>query len=255
MLLTQQDISSIELATCEAVSPERVERLGQWLVALDRGTVGRAKTAAALTHDEAQAGALIEQISAVQNLYTQAKLAPGFRLADIAGLQCVADVLRAQGFAPEQPTCVMVVPTQTLSSRTATAPAHPVLLSDAPSSEWASVYTSAGFNAQDGAHRVRVLSRARRALYASMRLNNQNAAAGVLALSDQWASVHGLRTAPQYRHQGLCSAVFASMAQAANKLGLERVFLQVEQDNPAISLYQNLGFAPVWRYHYWYKAV
>jgi N-acetylglutamate synthase len=255
--LTPQAIADIEQATCEAVSPTRIERVGPWLVSLDHGSVGRAKTAVALTHEAEQAGALVSSLDAVLSTYAQAGLPPGFRVADVPALRGVSERLTAMGFASEQPTCVMVASTQALLARLSQAPQvqhHPVRLSAQANSDWASVYTSAGFDANDGAHRVRVLSRARQAQYASIRLEGQCVAAGVLALSGEWASVHGLRTVPALRRQGLCSTLLTAMARAAQASGYVQFFLQVEEGNSAISLYQSLGFAQVWRYHYWYPA-
>jgi N-acetylglutamate synthase len=252
--LCSHDISAIEIATCEAVSPARVERVGPWLVSLDHGSVGRAKTAVALTHDAAQADALLGCMDEVQNIYAQAGLPPAFRLADVPALSGVSERLRALGFTSEQPTCVMVASTQALLAQLTQVQSHKVHLSAQPNPDWASVYTHAGFNAQDGAHRVRVLSRARQALYASISLQGQSVAAGMLALSGDWASVHGMRTVPALQRQGLCSALLAAMAHTAQASGLAQFFLQVEEGNSAISLYQRFGFAQVWRYHYWYQG-
>jgi N-acetylglutamate synthase len=115
------------------------------------------------------------------------------------------------------------------------------------------VYTSEGFDAEDGAHRVRVLSRASAALYASAQVDPEQgvAATGVLALSKAWASVHGVRTLPTMQRRGLCSAVLHGMALQAQQRGIAQFFLQVEETNPAQRLYQRAGFAAVWRYRYW----
>jgi ribosomal protein S18 acetylase RimI-like enzyme len=46
--------------------------------------------------------------------------------------------------------------------------------------------------------------------------------------------------------------VLVGLAQAAAARGLQRVFLQVEEENTqAIALYQRAGFVTAWRYHYW----
>ena len=49
--LTAADIEALERATVEAVAPPEVAEIGPWLVPLDDGTIGRAKSAVPLVHD------------------------------------------------------------------------------------------------------------------------------------------------------------------------------------------------------------
>ena len=59
------------------------------------------------------------------------------------------------------------------------------------------------------------------------------------------------RTAPDRRKEGLASRVLATLGRAAATRGVERVVLQVKEDNPARSLYRKAGFELAWRYQYW----
>jgi len=68
-----------------------------------------------------------------------------------------------------------------------------------------------------------------------------------------WAGVHGMRTAPDRRRQGLAGRVLAAFGQASLARGVDRVALQVTEPNPARSLYRKAGLTAVWRYHYWRK--
>jgi N-acetylglutamate synthase len=254
MQLCAEDIEAIELATCDAVAPTRTARLGQWLLSFDHGTVGRAKTAVPLTHDAADTLVLAAALNEVEQHYRDERLPPAFRLADVSPLQPIAQRLQDSGYTAHQPTLVMVAATQTILQRLTHASMPATLqFSTQPGADWAAVYTSAGFDAEDGAHRVRLLSRARNALYVSVRSpsTSSTAATGMLAFSNAWASVHGMRTLASLRRQGLCSAVLHGMASQAQQRGIAKFFLQVEETNPAQRLYQRAGFEVVWRYHYW----
>jgi GNAT superfamily N-acetyltransferase len=63
-----------------------------------------------------------------------------------------------------------------------------------------------------------------------------------------------MRTAPAHRGHGYASAILAAMGRVAQARGLTKVFLQVEEPNPARRIYRAAGFTPIWRYHYWRGA-
>jgi ribosomal protein S18 acetylase RimI-like enzyme len=54
------------------------------------------------------------------------------------------------------------------------------------------------------------------------------------------------------RGLGCARSLIAALGKLAASKGLERCFLQVEEENtPAIHLYSSQGFETAWRYHYW----
>ena len=65
-ILSDADIEAIERATLDAVSPERVESLPGWLLPMDSGTVGRARSAVPLSHGNADPAVLAEVRDAVK---------------------------------------------------------------------------------------------------------------------------------------------------------------------------------------------
>jgi hypothetical protein len=70
MSLVPEDIEAIERATFDAVPPESLHACGPWLVAIDRGTVGRARSAVPLRHAQPAPDALdaIEAVYAAHGL-------------------------------------------------------------------------------------------------------------------------------------------------------------------------------------------
>ncbi len=127
-----------------------------------------------------------------------------------------------------------------------------VVLLDAPAHAWASVYTAPGFDAEDGALRVQLLSRSRFARYAYVQSAGVSLAAGTACISRDWLSLHGMRTLPHAQGQGLGASLLAAFTGLARQRGISRAFLQVEADNaPALALYSRFGFTTAWTYHYW----
>jgi GNAT superfamily N-acetyltransferase len=245
--LSDSDIASLERATLDAVAPPEVLALPDWLLPLDRSTIGRAKSAVPLRHQGLNADAL----GTIEAAYHAWGISATFRVADVPGLDNIHARLRAMGYLPDQPTLVQL---GTIAALLALPTPSQAIVSTRPDPQWAAVYTAPGFDPVDGAHRVQALSRSEHLMYASVHRDGRPVAAGTAALSQDWASIHGMRTVADARGQGLASQILRSLAEVAARRGLERVFLQVEEDNPAAhALYARAGFKTAWRYHYWRK--
>ena len=236
------DIESLERATVEGVAPALIEEIEGWLVPLDDGAIGRAKSAVPLRHDlDASA------ISDVEAAYWTAGLSPMFRVADVPGLQGVADALSARGYVPAKPTIVKVGDVD----RLAALRDRPADLLAQPDEAWGQVFLGPGFDPEDGASRVAALTRSPDAMYAAAREDGLTVAVGAVTFGHGWAGIHGMRTDASRRGRGLASTVLAALGRATQARGIDRVFLQVEEGNDARSLYRKAGFEKAWRYQYW----
>lgn len=248
MSVSAEDIAAIERATIAAVSPAEVEPFGDWLLAFDGGTIGRAKSAVPLRHDCCDPADVAE----IEARYRARGLAPVFRMADDPRLEPLIRELRGKGYAEHQSTLVQISTGAAMRQASFATPAE---IAPAPDPSWAAVFSGEGFDPVDAAHRASAFARASDALFASVREDGIAVAVGVAALSHGWAGVHGMRTARERRGEGLAGRVLAGMAEAALARGVDRVFLQVQEDNaPARALYRRAGFRTVWRYAYWRQA-
>ena len=168
----------------------------------------------------------------------------------ITGVPAGRVTVRTQklGYAPAQPTLVMVAACATVRALW-TEPGPK--LAAIPDAGWSSVFAGPGFDAAEGAARARALSRAKDAIYASIDDQGSTAAIGTASFGFGWASVHGMRTITHARGRGFASRILAALAGAALERGCARMFLQVEESNAARRLYERAGFATAWRYRYW----
>ncbi|MFM2276489.1 MAG: hypothetical protein RL211_2361 [Pseudomonadota bacterium] len=243
--LSNDDIESLERATLAAVSPEAVEELQGWLLPFDSGTVGRAKSAVPMAHTVADE-TLVARIEA---RYTARGMKPMFRVATAACFDILRQELTRRGYVAGKPTLVQTGSARTMRQVSTQPPAD---VDATPDAAWAALFLGEGFDPVDGASRVKSLSRALDAVYASLRESGKTVAAGAGSYSNGWASVHGMRTHQAHRGQGLAGRVLAALAQEATRRGLERTFLQVEASNLAAqALYRRAGFTTAWVYEYW----
>lgn len=236
------DIESLERATVEGVAPALIEEIGGWLVPLDDGAIGRAKSAVPLSHD-LDAAALGE----IEAAYWTAGLSPAFRVAEVPGLQGVCDALAARGYVGANPTLVKIGDVD----RLAALRDRPADLVAEPDEAWGRVFLGEGFDPEDGASRVAALTRSPDALYGAAREDGRTVAVGAVTFGHGWAGIHGMRTDARCRGRGLASQVLAALGRATQARGISRVFLQVQEANDARSLYRKAGFTEAWRYRYW----
>jgi GNAT superfamily N-acetyltransferase len=243
-LLSAEDIERLERAIVASVAPNEVRESAGWLVPLDDGDIGRAKSAVPLSH-AADPGAIGE----IEAIFQAAGRPPAFRVAETSGLSDAETELRRRGYAPHTPTLMKLGTAIGLAGLTD----EPAELSAQPDPSWIATFTGDGFDPAEGRARVRNLARSPDALFASVREGERVVAVGVVTFGDGWAGVHGMRTAPDARGKGYASRVLASFGRAAEARGVRRAVLQVKEDNPARSLYRKAGFKFAWRYSYWAK--
>ena len=243
-----KQIALIERATLAAVSPTAQEELPGWLLGLDPGTVRRAHSAVPLQHAAPDDAVL----AAIEARYAAHGLSPTFRLPLVASFEPVRAALTQRAYIATQPTRVQTASAHAMAQRSSAADAD---LAAAPDAAWAAVFLGEGFDPVDGAHRVRLLSRAKGAVFASVRVNGRVVAAGVGCFSHGWASVHGMRCALSHRRQGLADRILGTLAREAQARAIASVFLQVDAANTnALALYRRAGFTTAWTYEYWHKA-
>ena len=237
-----QDLESLERATVEAVAPPEVLEIGGWLVPLDNGTIGRAKSAVPLRHDIGP-----EAIGEIEAAYLERGQKAAFRIADLPSLASVCAELARRGYSAQQPT---IFKTGLIGDLVAVSEGSATILVK-PDEAWSAVFLGDGFEPADARHRIAALTRSPDAVYGAAGEEGRIGGVGVMSFGRGWAGIHGMRTAPEQRGKGFASRVLAGLGREAQQRGVDRVFLQVEEANPARRIYRRAGFTEAWRYHYW----
>lgn len=236
------DIEALERDVVAAVAPREVVEIGGFLVPLEDGAIGRAKSAVPLRHD-VDARAVDEIVDA----YRQRGLKPAFRLAEVPELEAVRAALRRHGLTGQQPTVMKVGAVADLAA-VSEAPARVLAQLD---EAWSSVFLGEGFDPEEGASRIAALRRSPGAAYGAAGEGGATHAVGVGSFGSAWGGIHGMRTAPAHRGRGYAAAILGALGREMAARGLDRVVLQVEEANPARRIYRRAGLKPIWAYRYW----
>jgi len=245
-LIAPGDIESIERATLAGLGCDSVQVLDGWLLPRVKAPMGRAKSAVPIRHDLLLDPAGLETITSA---YAVDGLKVMFRVPDAAGMMSVRHLLAGMGFGPVlRPTHVMIADlTDVAQISDSTA-----IFTSEPDPDWSAVFTSPGFDPDDGAARVQALARARNTCFGRVNIDGMAVAVGVGNYNWGWVSLHGMRTALAFRGQGHAATLLAGLARIGLEQGLSRAVLQVEEGNwSAFNLYRRAGFRTAWRYDYW----
>lgn len=98
-----ENIARLERATVAGVAPRRCVELDGWVLGLDDGPMGRAHSAAPLSHDPPP-----PLTPALAEAYAADGLPAAFRVPDLAALAPVIRGLAEAGYRPSEPFWMMI---------------------------------------------------------------------------------------------------------------------------------------------------
>ncbi|MFI5696789.1 GNAT family N-acetyltransferase [Kribbella sp. NPDC051586] len=225
--------------------------LDGWLVRRNAGVTLRANSVLPANAPFDVHGAL----DYVERLYVAHDITPSFQISPAVQPSDLDAHLEARGYTVRNPTLVQCAAISDVLAKLPETTAE-VNISRAPSAAWMDCWWSVDGRGGAASRTTaeQILARGK-ALYASISDGRQAKAIGRLALVDGTAGLYCLAVDERFRRQGLASAVIRGLLQAATTTGVKWVWLSVLEDNtPARTLYDSLGFSTVSRYHYRVKA-
>ncbi len=86
-----------------------------------------------------------------------------------------------------------------------------------------------------------------------IRRNHKIVATGLGILDRDYIGIYAINVKPEYRRQGMARRICETLLQEGVRAGAKRAYLQVLENNaPAVSLYESLGFS--YAYTYWFRV-
>jgi GNAT superfamily N-acetyltransferase len=237
-------IATLERACARAWPAHEDEPLAGWRLRCGGARSRRLNSVWTARFDPgAEVRTAIDQASA---WYRERGLPPCFHLAEGAEPAGLDGRLAARGFAIATPTTVMQAPVEAVTGEVAA-----VELSSEPTPDLVAALCDPSWPAEVRAERAALFARIpapRR--FALLRADGMPAAAGICAAEGELAGIFNMRTTRAFRRRGLGTQVLRALAAWARADGAAQLYLQVEDESPALPLYQRLGFEAVYAYHY-----
>lgn len=199
------------------------------------------------------------KVAECERLYAERELPSVFKITPLVQPPGLEPLLEARGYRCEASTSVQILRDfpggpEATGSATAPEPAqaraafHPVACGD-----WLEHFhrLDASPHRPPAVHQ-RILEQVLTpAIFGVLEAEGEVTACGVAVLQAPWVGIFDVVTDPARRRQGLGAQLMQGLLAWARAGGARHAYLQVMLDNaPALRLYERLGFAELYRYHY-----
>jgi GNAT superfamily N-acetyltransferase len=214
-----------------------------WTLRFADGFGHRPNSVAPLAFD----GNLGQAIAAVETAYQQRNLKPMFQITPRCCPVDLPEALRRRGYRAEGHSKVYVAKTIDVI---AACEVHDV--SGDAKADFERLVLSGSHSPGDGRERLDVLARIRLPQYqATAMLEGSGRACGHGSAAKDLVAINLVRTQPDCRRRGLARQVLGAIARWAASQHSPTLYLCVEENNAsARTLYERIGFKPVYGYHY-----
>ena len=221
------------------------EPYGDWLLRAGGGFTGRANSVLVLGRP-AHRDDLPAAVAAVTRWYAERGLRPRAQVP-MPGGEEADEAFAGAGWTRDEDVLVLTAPLAGWAP-----PGVPVALAPEPDDAWLAGYRYRGTPLPPVARAV--LTSADDPVFASVRIDPAPAPLAAVARGvsvEGWLCVTAVTVDERYRRRGLATAVMAGLGDWARAGGGHSCLLQVASSNdPALALYDRLGFTEHHRYHY-----
>jgi ribosomal protein S18 acetylase RimI-like enzyme len=248
--LDKVTLSRFEDACIKASAPPQQRWVDGWLVRYAPGKARRARCVHALAEGRM---ALDDRLQVAQEIFDAAGLPMVFRITPMTCPETLDAALGDRGFERQDETLVMSRRLPNPCIQPALPPGTGIVSLDAVRVARVLAEFRGSSPSQEAGHLQRLLaSPVPYRAWAIARIDNGHVlACGQSAQEGEVVGIYDVHTDTRQRNQGLARALCAHLLANAAAQGASLAYLQVESTNqPARRVYESLGFASAYRYHY-----
>jgi ribosomal protein S18 acetylase RimI-like enzyme len=245
-----EKIRFIEELAANAWRSEIEQHLGGWRLRYAGGTSRRVNS---VWPNRDPAGEDTEErVALVESFYTRYGVTPRFQLCPAAQPANLEEILIRRGYTQDAHTTVQINRVEDVLERAGLAETA-VVENDRLTPEWFDFYTrTTNVSPENKLVRDGVLTRIGPPAQFVLLLDGETPCAVGLGVAERgWIGAFCVVTDPAYRRRGLATGVMAALARWGLVQGAENFYLQVMENNPpALALYDGLGFSKLYHYAY-----
>ncbi|TCZ81058.1 GNAT family N-acetyltransferase [Paenibacillus albiflavus] len=254
MLNSPEFIRTLEKLAYDLWPPEHEEAIGEWRLRASQGITKRANSVFTLNQIPDDPN----WFTKVSEFYQQHQLPVHYHVSDASPSE-LKEILASQGFYEHTDCTVMVADTeevQLYAGQRITNDANDIriILTPQVDESWIqdflriSEYDPCKFHFY--AHMLERIKGPQ--CFIKLQKNTQIIGIGTAVSQHGWTGLLNIAIDPEFRGQALSYYILHALAEWASEQNSPNMFLQVVTDNiPAVKLYQNSSFKPLYQYHYW----
>jgi hypothetical protein len=241
----------IEELAANAWPPEVTQHLGGWRLRYSGGNSRRVNSV--WPNYLPDSDDLEQVLSTVDDFYQRWEAIPLYQICPAVLPADLPNILKASGYLPYAHTAVKTAPIQTVLEKTS-LPGCASASSSTLTEIWFQTYvTTSGYSQASLPIRRGILNRiGPPANFIMLSKDGAPCAVGLGVVERGWLGIFCVVTAPDQRHKGFARGVMNLLADWGKTQGAENIYLQVMEDNhPALRLYQQMGFEHLYQYSYY----
>lgn len=247
--MTNSLIHHLEELAANALPAEMVQVVDGWRLRFTWNIARRANSvwpnAAGDYHS------LQEKLQTVEAFYGRFHTPVRFQMTPAAQPSNLDEILAERGYRQDSMVDVQTADLATVLAQA--EPAHQVVVSPNLDADWFTAYRElGGFSSFNAEVRRRLFQRiATPAVYTAVWINGRIIGVGTGVYERGWVGVFNMQTHPEYRRQGIATAILHALAEWGQEQTATKMYLQVAENNEAAqTVYGRLGFTTLYTYHY-----
>ncbi len=250
--MKNNEILFIESLAANAWQAETSKALDGWLMRYSRGITRRGNSV--LPQDDHGQVELDKKIDTAEVFFAERGQPSIFQMTDAALPESLYQNLKNRGYKDNFFTQVQTAAPEVILKNTIRNSVFTVGMDNKPTQEWLAVYDESNHYSNLSAEvRKNILEKIPgSAGFFVLKDGNQISAIGLGVIEGSYMGIYCMVTPKAYRRQGAATEMLHCLAKWAGNNSVDHIYLQVMENNkPAMALYNNAGFKK--QYRYWYS--
>jgi len=254
MLKSPELISTLEKLAYDLWPPEHEEAIGEWKLRASQGITKRANSVFTLNQIPNDPN----WFTKVSEYYQQHQLPIHYHVSDASPPE-LKDMLASHGFYEHSDSTVMVADTEEVrlhAGQRITNEENDIRIILTPQADESWIQDFLRVSEHDPrlfhfyAHMLKRIKGPQCCI--KLQKNTQIIGIGTAVTNEGWTGLLNIAIDPDFRGQALSYYILHALAEWTAEQNSPYMFLQVVTNNiPAVKLYQNISFKPLYHYHYW----